>query len=47
MESGIHKITWESVKLSPGQNQIKVIGTKANKTYRDECQWTVVKQSEQ
>jgi hypothetical protein len=45
MESGIHKITWESVKLAPIQNQIKVIGTKANKTYKDECEWMVEKQS--
>ena len=29
-----------------GQNQIKVMGTKANKTYKDECDWMVVKQSE-
>ncbi|MBN2000981.1 DUF4982 domain-containing protein [candidate division KSB1 bacterium] len=43
MESEIHKITWESVKLAPGQNQIRVIGTKANKTHKDECDWMVVK----
>jgi hypothetical protein len=47
MESRIHKITWESVKLAPGQNRIKVIGTKANKTYKDECEWMAVKQSKQ
>ena len=44
MESGIHKITWQSVKLAAGQNRIKVTGSKASKTYTDECDWMFVAQ---
>ena len=40
MDSDIHKIVWDNVKLSPGNNRISVIGYKGNKKYTDKCEWT-------
>jgi len=41
MESEIHKIIWDSVKLSPGRNQISVIGSNGKKQYTDASEWTL------
>lgn len=43
MESEIHKISWEKVKLMPGENQISVIGFKDGKKFTDACQWKLKK----
>jgi beta-galactosidase len=40
MDSDIHKMSWENVRLAPGRNQINVIGYKENKKYTDACEWT-------
>jgi hypothetical protein len=40
MESDIHKITWENIRLSPGRNSICVIGFKDDKKFADACEWT-------
>lgn len=45
MESEIHKITWDSVKLTPGSNHISVIGYKGNKTFTDECKWSLINEN--
>jgi hypothetical protein len=43
MESEIHKISWDNVKLKSGDNQISVIGYKGDKTFTDACLWTLIK----
>jgi len=40
MDSDIHKITWDKIKLSAGRNKISVIGYKGDKRYTDACEWT-------
>ncbi len=41
IKSDIHKIQWDNIILSPGRNQINVIGTKGNKQFTDACEWTL------
>jgi beta-galactosidase len=41
MDSDIHKITWDDVGLTPGENQITVKGFKGDKKYTDTCQWSL------
>ncbi|MBN2009484.1 glycoside hydrolase family 2 protein [candidate division KSB1 bacterium] len=41
MDSDIHKLIWQHVNLSPGPNQISVIGKKGNKTFTDSCEWNL------
>jgi beta-galactosidase len=43
MDSDIHKIVWENIKLKPGQNQISVIGISSEKKYTDYCEWNYKK----
>jgi hypothetical protein len=40
MESDIHKIVWDNIKLVPGRNKISVIGYKDENKYTDACEWT-------
>lgn len=40
MDSDIHKMSWDNVKLLPGRNQISAIGYKGNRKYTDACEWT-------
>jgi beta-galactosidase len=40
MDSDIHKITWEDIKLQPGRNQINVSSSKGDVKYTDACEWT-------
>ncbi|HUI30111.1 MAG TPA: glycoside hydrolase family 2 TIM barrel-domain containing protein [Candidatus Acidoferrales bacterium] len=39
MDSDIHKIAWENIRLRQGQNQISVIGMTDEKKYADYCEW--------
>jgi len=39
MDSGIHKIIWENIKLKQGRNLINVIGMSGEKKYTDCCEW--------
>jgi beta-galactosidase len=41
MDSEIHKITWDDVGLTPGENKITVTGFKGDKKYTDTCQWSL------
>ena len=43
MDSDIHKIVWENIKLKQGQNQISVIGISGEKKYTDYCEWNYKK----
>jgi len=40
MDSDIHKITWEDIKLQPGKNQISVVSFEGDTKYTDACEWT-------
>lgn len=39
MNSDIHKIIWENVRLKEGLNQVSVIGISGDKKYTDNCEW--------
>ncbi len=39
IDSDIHKIIWDNIKLKQGQNQISVIGIAGERKYTDYCEW--------
>jgi beta-galactosidase len=39
INSDIHKMVWEDIKLNIGLNQISVIGKSGDKKYSDYCEW--------
>jgi beta-galactosidase len=43
MDSEIHKISWQDIKLKSGKNQINVVGYKNGTKYSDTCEWTYIK----
>jgi hypothetical protein len=47
MNSDIHKIVWEHVKLKQGLNQIRVVAKDGDKQYTDNCEWDYKKLSEE
>jgi hypothetical protein len=43
MDSDIHKMVWENIRLKPGRNQISVIGINGEKRSTDDCEWNYEK----
>ncbi|MBN2104158.1 DUF4982 domain-containing protein [bacterium] len=47
MESEIHKIIWEDVRLRKGLNSIRVVGKRGDQVYSDSCEWNYTEQGKE